>query len=747
MADYDEIKIPFTQLQATENIATLLDMEQLQKVGSTVCDWYTTDKDSRYQWERKTQDALKLALQVVETKSYPWPNASNVKFPLITIAALQFSARVYPALVKAPDLVKFRVMGKDPQGQKASRALRISRFMSYQFLEENEGWEEEQDKLFIILPILGCVFKKTYHDPLDGQIKSKMVMPQDLVLHYYTKDMERSRATEIFELYAREIKERQLSGLYLDDGEEYEFGGGDVQEGSDSDDRQGITPPSSADMETPREVLESHCFWDFDGDGYAEPYTITVDKESGRPFRIVSRFQEVVTEQSVKVDALKSENFRMASTMPNQQQMQQMQPQQQSQVMVQARQIEAKVQENQKKIEALQAEDPDILRIVPRSHYTKYSFIPAPDGGFYDLGFGQLLGPLNASVNTIINQLVDSGTMQNGSQGFIGKGARIQGGATRFEPFEWKRVNVAGSTLKESIVPLPVNQPSNVLFQLLGMLVSYAERVSSVSEIMQGDNPGQNTPASSMQSMLEQGLQVFNGVFKRIYRSFRRELRTTYTLNSLHLDPEQYIETMDGDLQVLQEDFKGDSKDIMPAADPNAFSNMEKVMKAQFLMQRSAQAPGYNTVAVEKRILEAMDMPDVDEVYPVGPDGQPLIPPPPNKELEIEAADMQRRVMEGKVRGEIDAARADAEIGLKEAQAQKIVFDLQNEGREAEAEQLKMLLEQQKGEREERKGRIDLLIKRMDVILKEKDIELADKKIEAAEAAAKAKAEAPTPSG
>src|SRR5688572_16333887 len=96
--------------------------------------------------------AIKLALQMAETKNYPWQNASNVKFPLITIAALQFSARAYPALVKAPDLVKYRVNGEDKDGQKAARAGRIGRHMSYQLTEEDENWEEDFDKALLALP-------------------------------------------------------------------------------------------------------------------------------------------------------------------------------------------------------------------------------------------------------------------------------------------------------------------------------------------------------------------------------------------------------------------------------------------------------------------------------------------------------------------------------------------------------------------------------------------------------------------
>ena len=746
--DSKELTAPLAAILQADNIATLFTEEQLTKIGSQVVDWYTEDKESRSDWEKKNADALKLSMQVVETKSYPWPNASNVKFPLLTIASLQFSARIYPALIKAPDLVKYRVMGKDPQGQKAARATRVQKYMSYQLLEEDEHWEESQDKLFIALPILGCVFKKTYFDPMVEKIRSRVVFPDNLILHYYAQDLERSRATERFNLFPREIKERQLRGLYVDSDVLKLLEPGSVEISKDTagvDKRQGIKPPPSDD-ETPRQYLESHCFWDFDGDGLDEPYVVTVDFETKFATRIVKRYESIVSEQSLKADQLAKDNFTLWNSLPPPELVAQgaqdgsISPEQQQQIAARMKQIEFILERNNEAIKALFAEIPKVIRIEPKVHYTKYSFIPAPDGGFYDLGFGQLLGPINASVDTLINQLIDSGSLQNGSQGFIGKGARIQGGKIRFEPYEWKRVAVAGATLRDSLVPLPVNQPSAVLFQLLGLLIQYAERIGSVTDVMSGENPGQNTPAYNMSAMLEQGLQVFNGVFKRIYRSFRQELRKIYKLNGQYLNPATYVESLEEAYNILQADFTGDPKDLIPAADPNAFSNMESMMKAQFLAQRAMQVPGYNPIAVERRLLESMDIPDLNEVFPINPDGSYGIPPQPNPEFEVELADMQRRTLEGKIRGETDAARAQAEISLNEAKTIEIISNI----KDAQAkERAQLALESMKGFNENTKGRIEVLLKQMDLVKADKEMQVMDKKIElASKQAAKASASA-----
>lgn len=686
-------KLKLDEIQDATNVADLFKGEKgnedLGTIGRDVCRSYEADESSRQRWTEKMEDATELALQLVRPKTYPWPKAANVKFPLLTIASMQFAARAYPALVKAPDLVKFRVQGKDEGGVKAARAGRISRHMSYQLLEQDEGWEEDQDKAFLALPILGCVFKKSYYDPTKEHNCSKLVLPKNLVVHYYARSIEEAeRKTELFELHQREIKERELRGIFR----EIEYGPPPAPREREEDSRQGLSAPPM-DEDTPRVFLEQHGYLDLDGDGYKEPYVITVEKESQKVARIVARFDSIVTEQSVKIEELTKRIRALAEGLPAE-----------GGDLNQIRAAEQTIMGWQEEIQRLAEEKPKVLRIKPVEYYTKYSFIPSPDGGFYDLGFGALLSPINDSVNTILNQLIDAGTLQNGSMGFLGKNARVKGGQVRFKPFEWKRVDVAGSSLRDALVPLPVNQPSDVLFNLLGLLINYAERVGSVTDAMMGENPGQNTPAYNMSAMLEQGLQVFNGIFKRVYRSFRAELRRLYRLNSIYLDQEEYFSYQDADANVMRVDYTADPKDLIPAADPNAFSSKEKLVKAQAVAERAMMAPGYDPIKVEQRFLEAMDIPDAAEVFPLVPEqdenGQETgsmtykFPPQPDPEFEIKRAEEQRRALEGKARAEqgyIEAEAklmvAEADVVLKYANAKKIAD-------EPELKRLELILEE-----------------------------------------------------
>ena len=137
----------------SENVAELLDEDQLEKLGFNVCEEYDLDIESRSDWEGNIDKWIKLALQVPENKTYPWPNAANIKYPLLTTASLQFSSRAYPALIPSTNVVRGRVIGFDETGDKIERANRVSKHMSYQILEEMPDWEEQMDRLLFALPI------------------------------------------------------------------------------------------------------------------------------------------------------------------------------------------------------------------------------------------------------------------------------------------------------------------------------------------------------------------------------------------------------------------------------------------------------------------------------------------------------------------------------------------------------------------------------------------------------------------
>lgn len=627
------------------NIADSLDKDQLIKIGNQVVSGYETDCDSRKPWEEDLKNWTDLALQVTTQKTFPWPNAANIKYPLLATAAMQFAARAYPTLIPSNGkLVKCRVIGSDMDGQKTARANRISTHMSYQLLDEMDGWEEDMDKLLISLPIAGTCFKKTYWDSAKQKNCSKLVLPKTLVVNYYCRNLDDAeRITEILHLTKRKIKERQNQGIYL----EVDIGDPSADSLDPTTSVNGAFQRTANDDETtPYVILEQHTYLDLDEDGYSEPYIITVEEASKKVLRIVPRFDS----DGVVV----GENGKIVS------------------------------------IEAIQ-------------YYTKYGFIPNPDGGFYDIGFGRLLGPLNNSANTIINQLVDAGSLSNLQAGFIGKGLRIKMGESRFQPGEWKAVNAVGDDLKKQIFPLPVREPSQVLFNLLDLLLKSGKELASVAEIFVGKMPGQNTPATTTMATIEQGMKVFTAVYKRVYRALTSEFRKIYKLNRTYMNIEEYVSVLDE--PVPQSDYQGPVDDIIPGADPTAVSSQEKQQKVQALMQL-LQLGTIDPMAVTELYLEAHEIPEPQK-YMRQPQPQPdpkmeaikakaqvdqqkaqidmqtaehkmqLERATKEQEMQMKAAQLQQELQAKQMQAVLDAKLSQAEVGQKmQLQAQQTQMNM-----------------------------------------------------------------------
>jgi len=199
------------------------------------------------------------------------PNSSNVKFPLVTIAALQYHARSYPVLIDSQTPVHCRVIGSDLDSSKEKRAERVSQHMSYQILEEDENWEAEMDRVLIKQPIIGCAFKKCYFDPILGHNVSENIFANNFVVNYWTKHLDTApRIIQIQYFSKNDIYERVARGLFL---EMVDDNPAQVPQGSLSlaqNKAQGMTVPDSIDDSTPYEILEQHRYIDFDGDGKAE---------------------------------------------------------------------------------------------------------------------------------------------------------------------------------------------------------------------------------------------------------------------------------------------------------------------------------------------------------------------------------------------------------------------------------------------------------------------------------------------
>jgi chaperonin GroES len=601
------------------NIVEVLDEADLNTISYNVYKGFQADLESRSQWEKRTEEAMKLALQVAEAKDFPWPGASNVKFPLITIAALQFHARSYPVLINGETPVQCRVIGDDPTGEKTKRADRVAKFMSYQILEEDTTWESEMDRVLISQPIVGCAFKKSYYDPILKHNVSENILAKDFVVNYWTKHLDTSpRVTQITYFSSNDIYERVARGLFVEMKENTRPAAVPQSNMTLAQNKaQGMNAPDSIDDTTPYEILEQHTWIDLDGDGYAEPYIVYMRRDTKQILRIVARY------------------------------------------------FSSSIQRDDKG---------NVLSIQPETYFTKFPFIPSPDGGFYDLGFGSLLGPLNQSIDTLLNQLIDTGTMANTAGGFLSRGIKLRGGNYNFAPLEWKHVDTTGDDLRKGIMPLPVREPSQVLFTLLNLLINYGERIGGSVDILSGQNPGQNTAAETTRTMAEQGMKIFSGIFKRTYRSLKDEFRKLYRLNQLYLQGVEDYASDTGDNFIDADDFSGPVSDVRPSADPNIVSDTQRIQQATALLQLASTTPGMNMYEVQKNYLKAMKVSNIDMLLP-DPKGPNAIKPGPSEKVQIEQMKMQTKQEQFKGEMQLALAKLMQAAELQQAKIHKLEAD------------------------------------------------------------------------
>ena len=632
------------------DVLSKVDDDMPQKMAQRVIRGYDADQTSRAEWLKTTEEGLKVAKQITIPKSFPWNKAANIKYPLIAIASIQFAARSYPQLVNGPDIVKAQVVGEDPKGEKQARAKRVSMHMSWQCADQMTEWDPDMDQLLHGLPVMGTYFKKTFFDTLLKRNRSICCTPIDVVVNIKHKgDLTTCRriSHDIF-LYKNEVIERANKGIYVSDAASFL-----TDQLTDTD----------ADQEL---LIEQHCWYDCDGDGYDEPYIVTVHYDSQKPFRIVANYDQSSVSLSDKGD---------------------------------------------------------IEKIDKIEYFTKFSFIPSPDGEFYDIGFARLLGPINEGMSTLINQLLDSGSLSNMQSGFISKGLRWGGGRLTFDLGEWKPVDTVGMSLKDAIFPMPVREPSQVLFSLLGLLSDLGQKLASVSDAMAGDMPSQNTPATTTLAMIEQGLKVFTGIYKRVYRSMKQEYKKIYRLNSLYMNETEYFQVMDTQHAIKRIDYSMTDLDVVPVADPSMASEAQRLATANALLGTIEMNPDpMGKVEILAQYYDAIGAKNIDKLLNMETIQKMIsapAPPDPNilkVQLETQRAsdDYDLKLKDQEIKENETLARIqniEADTNLKIAQGMKALADAEavEPGTQLQMYRAYMddLKNQQQHERELKKNQIE----------------------------------------
>ena len=259
-----------------------------------------------------------------------------------------------------------------------------------------------------------------------------------------------------------------------------------------------------------------------------------------------------------------------------------------------------------------------------RSHFVHYRFVPG--FGFYGLGLIHFLGNLTMSATAAMRSLIDAGQFANLPGGFKAKGVRMVGDNDPIAPGEFKEVEATGIDLSRAIVPLPYKEPSQTLFQMLGFVTAAGQKFADSTEQVISDAASYG-PVGTTMALLEASSKFFSAIHKRLHKSQKDEFRILAQIDYDYLPEEYPYEVPFEDRSIFKSDFDG-RVDIVPVSDPNIPSNAHRMMLANMALQMAQQSPPgmFNIEELNRTILNAANMPNLEQILPPKIEPQPLDP-------------------------------------------------------------------------------------------------------------------------
>ena len=545
------------------NLAELLDDGYLGELSSDLRGSYEEDLESRSEWEETYTKGLDQLGVKHEERSQPFEGASGVTHPLIAESVTQFQAQAYKELLPSGGPVKTQVLGLQ-DAEREEQASRVKNFMNYQIMEVMEEFDPDMDQLLFYLPLSGSTFKKVYFDEAKQRAVSKFIPAQDLVVPYAASDLATaSRVTHVLRMDANEVRKMQIAGFYRDvELSKYDEGEDEVRQ--KIDEIQGTSRTYTDEIYT---ILEMHVDLDIEGFEDMGP--------NGEPTGIALPYIVTIDEGSGQVLGIRR-NFEEGTGLAKKTQ-----------------------------------------------YFVHYKFMPGL--GFYGFGLIHMIGGLGRAATSILRQLIDAGTLANLPAGFKARGVRVRNDDEPLQPGEWRDIDAPGGNIWDAIIPLPYKEPSGTLAQLLGALIEGGRRFVSLADQQTGDG---NTaaPVGTTVAMLERGMKVMSAIHKRLHYSQRQEFRVLARIFRDNLPPEYPYEVEGGNRMIKAEDFDN-RVDVIPVSDPNIFSMAQRVTLAQTQLQLAQSNPQlHNLHSAYRRMYQALEVQNIDEILPPPPQPQPLDP-------------------------------------------------------------------------------------------------------------------------
>ena len=536
------------------NLADVLDDNVLNPIGAELIDDYTDYKSSRDDWERTYTNGLDLLGFRYERRTQPFRGASGATHPVLAEAVTQFQALAYKELLPAEGPVRTQIVGLvTPERQQ--QADRVREYMNYQIMDVMKEYEPEFDQMLFYLPLSGSTFKKVYFDSVLNRPVSQFIQAEDLVVPYTATSLEDAEAIiHVLKVTENNLRKQQVSGFYKD----IELTPvDDITTSSQLDEAkrriEGVRKTQDADMFT---LLEFHTYLDIEGFEDMDPRT-------GEPTGIKLPYIVTVEEASRKILSIRR-NW----------------------------------QPNDPKKEKIQ-------------YFVHFKFLPGL--GFYGFGLIHMIGGLSRTATTALRQLIDAGTLSNLPAGFKTRGIRVRDDSQPIQPGEWRDVDAPGGNLKDSFMPLPFKEPSQTLLALMGVVVQAGQRFASIADMQVGDG-NQQAAVGTTVALLERGSRTMSAIHKRIYAALKQEFGLLATQFKNNLPPEYPYDVVGGQRQIKQADFD-DKVDIIPVADPNIFSQTQRISIAQTELQLAMANPGiHNMYEVYRNMYSALGVRDVDRI-------------------------------------------------------------------------------------------------------------------------------------
>jgi hypothetical protein len=537
------------------NLAEVIDEQDLGRLGSELYQDTQSYKDSRADWEKAYTQGLDLLGFKYESRTEPFQGASSATHPVLAEAVTQFQALAYKELLPAEGPVRTQVIGLDtPEIQ--DQADRVSEFMNYQIMDIMKEYEPEFDQMLFYLPLSGSTFKKVYYDETLGRAVSKFIQAQDIIVPYTANSIDDAESVvHVIKISENELRKQQVSGFYRDielEASDELTQDNDVK----SKERQleGVT--MSGQTEDVFTLLECHVNLDLEGFEDMNPQT-------GEPTGIKLPYIVTIEEGSREVLSIRRNYLQ---------------------------------------------NDPLKKKI---NYFVHFKFLPG--FGFYGNGLIQMIGGLSRTATQALRQLLDAGTLSNLPAGFKQRGIRIRDDAQSIQPGEWRDVDAPGGNLRDAFMTLPYKEPSQTLLQLMGVVVQAGQRFASIADMQVGDG-NQQAAVGTTVALLERGSRTMSAIHKRIYSSMKEEFKLLANVFKLYLPPEYPYDVVGGQRTIKQADFD-DKVDIIPVADPNIFSQTQRISIAQTELQLAMANPGiHNMYEVYRNMYSALGIRDVDRI-------------------------------------------------------------------------------------------------------------------------------------